>query len=72
MSKSTGGFRYTKHHSFDSYRSPIITANEILWFQTLLVLGRWMHGTDCHQVQCTRNSHLQIIVYNVSFQPSPK
>lgn len=23
MSKSIGGFRYTKHHSFDSYKSPI-------------------------------------------------
>lgn len=51
MSKSTEGFRYTKHLSFGSYRSPIITANEILWFQTLLVLGQWLHGTDCHQVQ---------------------
>lgn len=61
MSKSTEGFRYTKHHSFGSYRSPIITANEILWFQTLLVSGRWLHGTDCHQVQYNRNSHLQII-----------
>lgn len=70
MSKSTEGFRYTKHHSFGSYRSPIITANEILWFQTLLVLGRAWHGLPSGAINPKLTSS-NYLVYNVSFQPSP-
>lgn len=68
MSKSTEGFRYTKHHSFGSYRSPIITTlvSDITCVRSMVA---W-HGLPSGAINPKLTSS-NYLVYNVSFQPSP-